>query len=70
MRCYFRHRGHFVEAAPLSNIGEDTDAISRAQTLFSDRLKEGRELSGFEVWEDDRLVYRYHLIARGSYTPT
>lgn len=58
MRCYLRYRGHFVEAAPLLNTGEDTDAISQAQTLFRDRLKDGRELSGFEVWEDDRPVYR------------
>jgi hypothetical protein len=58
MRCYFfRRRGHYVAAAPLSNFVSDTDAISQAETLFSDRIDGGGELSGFEVWEDDRLVY-------------
>ena len=62
MRCYFfRRRGHYVEAAPLSNFVSDRDAISQAETLFIDRIDGGGELSGFEVWEDDRLVYCFTM---------
>jgi hypothetical protein len=58
MRCYFRYLGHIVAAEPLSNIIDDEDAIKRAETLLLNRQE---KFSEFEVWDGDRLVYRFAI---------
>jgi hypothetical protein len=58
MRCYFRYLGHIVAAEPLSNIIDDDDAIKQAEELF---LNRSEKFSEFEVWDGERLVYRFAI---------
>ncbi len=58
MRCYFRYLGHIVAAEPLSNIIDDEDAIKQAEELF---LNRSEKFSEIEVWDGERLVYRFAI---------
>ena len=58
MRCNSMCLGHIVAAEPLFNIIDDKDAIKQAEKLFLDRLE---KFSEFEVWDGDRLIYRFAI---------
>lgn len=57
MRCYFMRDGHIASVEVLEGISDDAAAIKKASTLFLDRVP--ARFDGFEVWERDRLVFRY-----------
>jgi len=57
MRCYFMRKGHIAAVELLEDVVDDSDAIKRGGLLFLDRIHQGFE--GFEIWERDRVVFRY-----------
>lgn len=57
MRCYFMRDGHIDGVAIMENIKDDNSAIKRGAELFLSRLS--RNYDGFEIWDRDRMVYRY-----------
>jgi len=57
MRCYFMRNGHIAAVELLDDVVDDSDAIKRGGKLFLDRIHRGFE--GFEIWERERVVFRY-----------
>jgi hypothetical protein len=57
MRCYFMRNGHIASVEVLEGVSDDTAAIKLGSASFLKRLREGFE--GFEIWERDRIVFRY-----------
>ena len=57
MRCYFMRNGHIENVAILENVKDDGAAIKKGAELFLARLPANYD--GFEIWERDRMVYRY-----------
>ena len=57
MRCYFIHDGHIESVVVMEGVGDDNAAIRKGLELFLGRLE--KSVDGFEIWERDRLVYRY-----------
>lgn len=57
MRCYFMRDGRIAGVKLLDGMRDDATAIKRGCELFLDRVREGIE--GIEIWERDRLVFRY-----------
>lgn len=59
MRCYFMRRDEIWAVECLKST-DDRPAVKRALTIFVDRYSEKSD--GFEVWDGDRLVFRYPSI--------
>lgn len=57
MRCYFMRNGHIASVEILEGVTDDAAAIKLGSASFLKRLREGFE--GFEIWERDRIVFRY-----------
>jgi hypothetical protein len=57
MRCYFMRNGHIASVEVLEGVTDDAAAIKLGSTSFLKRLRDGFE--GFEIWERDRMVFRY-----------
>lgn len=57
MRCYFMRNGHIASVEVLEGVTDDAAAIKLGSASFLKRLREGFE--GFEIWERDRIVFRY-----------
>ena len=57
MRCYFLRNGHIAGVVILEGITKDHAAIRTGSALFLDRVHERFE--GFEIWDRERLVFRY-----------
>jgi hypothetical protein len=55
MRCYFI-KGGDVDGVEELLVVTQSEAIELARTLFEKRKW---ELEGFEVWDDDRLLYEF-----------
>jgi hypothetical protein len=49
--------GHIEGVALIDNVKDDNSAIKRGAELFLSRLS--RNYDGFEIWERDRMIYRY-----------
>ena|ERR1041384_7688720 len=60
MRCYFMRNGHIAGVEVLEDITDDTAAIKMGSEHFLDRVRDRADyFDGFEIWERDRLVFRY-----------
>ena len=57
MRCYFMRNGHIASVEILDGITDDISAIKLGSSAFLKRL--GERFDGFEIWERDRMVFRY-----------
>ena len=57
MRCYFMRNGHIASVEILDGITDDIVAIKLGRSAFLKRL--GERFDGFEIWERDRMVFRY-----------
>lgn len=57
MCCYFMRNGHIASVEPLEGVSDDAAAIKLGSASFLKRLRDGFE--GFEIWERDRMVFRY-----------
>ena len=57
MRLYFLRNGHIAAVEILDAVKDDETAIYTGSKRFLARVGEGFE--AFEIWERDRVVYRY-----------
>lgn len=57
MRCYFMRNGHIASVEILEDVTDDAAAIKIGGAHFARRRDEGFE--GFEIWERERVVFRY-----------
>jgi len=56
MRCFF-FRGCRIQSVEFLGKGSDDDLIRQAHDLFAKR--NDPKLDGFEVWDQNRFVYRW-----------
>lgn len=57
MRVFFMCNGRIESVAVLDAVSDDATALKNGAELFLARL--AKDYDGFEIWERDRLVFRY-----------